>query len=486
MRQQSIEMRINELLAQLVAEVRGSTALGLTDINKFCEDCLVPVLKQALDLPRLRNLNQTEKRNFPAVDLADDDAETAIQVTATPDRRKIIDTLAKFAAHGLHTKYRRLLVYVIVEKQERYSETGVSEAIGGHTDFDINRDVIDYRDVLRALHGKPLETLDVVLRTLERQLTQSRECSLGDNETSKPVREEAFLNLLSIKFPSTLYVADIVFDEDGRRSRRRRGTKVNLRDRVRSLMNQRDIRFSADWTCHKSQVIAFHDLSNPSLPISEIVDQGTVTELAPDEYYGEDADQERVFKSLLHNCLKQALFKKGIQWQDKAEIFIFCPTEDGQVERQETWGSARTTRTVYRRIDNKRDPTRVFNHKHLAFSRQFLCLDDVWFLAIRPEWFFSSDGYKKSRFADKNISWLKKHEWNKNVFTHLRFLVDFLTTEPQDDLFDSIPPEPYPFLRFDSLVCLPDLPALPDNKWLFGESVEKRKRIEYNQEELPF
>lgn len=101
MRQQSTEMRINELFAQLVAEIRGSTALGLTDINKFCEDCLVPVLRHAFDLPRLRNLNQTERRNFPAVDLADDDAETAIQVTATPDRGKVLDTLEKFASHGM-------------------------------------------------------------------------------------------------------------------------------------------------------------------------------------------------------------------------------------------------------------------------------------------------------------------------------------------------------------------------------------------------
>lgn len=481
-----MEMRITELLAQLVAEVRGSTALGLTDINKFCEDCLVPVLKHAFDLSHLRNLNRSEKRNFPAVDLADDDAETAIQVTATPDRGKVMDTLTKFAAHGLHTRYRRLLVYVIIEKKERYSETGVSEALGGHIDFDINRDVLDYRDVLRALHGKSLETLDIVLQTLERQLTPSREWSLGYDETLKPMKEEAFLNLLGIAFPETLYVADIVFDDDGRRSRKRGGTKVNLRDRVRSLMRHRGVQFSADWTCHESQVIAFHDLSDLSLPISQIVDQGTVTELAPDEYYGADEDQERVFKSLLHNCLKQALFKKGIQWQDSEKVFIFCPTEDGQAGRQEAWGPARTTRTVYMRTDNKKDPTKVLIHKHLAFSRQFLCLDDEWFLAIKPEWFFSYDGYKKSRFADKNITWLKKREWNKNVFTHLRFLVDFLTTEPQDDLFESKPPDPYPFLRFGSLVRLPDLPALPDGKWLLAESAEKRRRIASKQEELPF
>jgi hypothetical protein len=171
MKQQSTEMRINELLAQLVIEVRGSTALGLTDINKYCEDCFVPVLKHALGLPGLRNLNQTAKRNFPAIDLADDESETAIQVTATPDKSKVMDTLKKFAAHGQHTNYRRLLIYVITEKQERYSETGVLEALDGRLDFDINRDVLDYRDILQALRGKPLETLDAVQRALEKQVS---------------------------------------------------------------------------------------------------------------------------------------------------------------------------------------------------------------------------------------------------------------------------------------------------------------------------
>ncbi len=396
-----------------------------------------------------------------------------------------MDTLTKFTAHGLYTKYRRLLVYVITERQERYSESGVSDALGGRIEFDINRDVLDYRDILRALHAKPPDTLDAVVRALERQLTRSQDWSLEDGNT-KPKKEEAFLNLIGIKFPSTLYIADILFDDDRRGLRRRGFGKVNLRDRVWSLMKQRGIQFSADWTCHESQIVTFHDLSDSTLPISEIVDRGTVTELTPDEYYGEDEDQERVFKSLLHNCLKQALYKKGIQWQHFTDVFIFCPTEEEQAKRQEAWGPARTTRTVYEKTMNKKDPTKVLIHKHLAFSRQFLHLDDGWFLVIKPEWFFSYDGYKKSRFSDKNITWLKKHEWNKNVFTHLRFLVDFLTAVPTDDLFDGKPPEPYSFLQLGKLVSFADVPALPDTKWLSDETAEKRKRIESDQEEFKF
>jgi hypothetical protein len=64
MKQQALENKISGLLAQLVIEVKGSSALGLTDINKLCEDSLLPVLKNALDLPNLRNLNKASKKEL--------------------------------------------------------------------------------------------------------------------------------------------------------------------------------------------------------------------------------------------------------------------------------------------------------------------------------------------------------------------------------------------------------------------------------------
>lgn len=485
MRQQTAENRINELFAQLIVEVKGSTALGLTDINKFCEDFLVPVLRRALDLPHLRNLNHTEKRNFPAIDLADDEAETAIQVTSTAEKSKVLDTLAKFTTHGLYTKYRRLLIYVLTEKHERYSETGVVEASSGRVDFEIHRDVLDYRDVLRALNGKPLEILAAVTRTLEKQFARASEWSLETEERFTP-KEDVHLNLMKVNFPSTLYIADIDFGDDAPRSRGSRRSRTDLRKKIQDLLKQKRLRFSADWTCHGNQLISFHDLSDFSLPITKIVDQGTVTPLAPSDYYAEGEDQELVFKSLLHNCLKQTLFKKGIQWQDEWEMFIFVSTQEEQLKRQEVWGPSRTARTVYEKKPNKTDPTKTLHHKHLAFRRQFLHLGDEWFLVIKPEWFFSYDGYKKSRYGDKNVTWIKKREWNVNVFAHLRFLLDFLTVVPTDDLIDGKSPALYPFLTFASSVSFSDLPALPDATWLARETAERRKTIEGVQEEFDF
>lgn len=482
MKQQTLEIKISGLLAQLVTEVKGSSALGLTDINKLCEDSLLPVLKNALDLPNLRNLNQASKKNFPAIDLADDESETAIQVTATSERSKITDTLKKFAAHGLNTRYRRLLVYVLTEKKEHYATLDASEYTGANIEFDINRDVIDYRDVLKALHGKPIEILETIARALENQMSTM---TWGTpEETSLCHKENVFLNLLSISFPSELYVGELRFDVEERPPRHER-SRINSRDKVRELLDLHEVRFSSDWTCHENQLVTFHDLSDDQLPLSKIVEKGTVTCLNPKEYYGADENQERVFKSLLHNCLKQDLFRKGVQWQHEADLFIFVPEHDDQMKREVSWNSGKVSRTVYQRKMNKKDPTKVFQCKHLAFDRQFLYLDGGWFLVIKPDWFMSRDGYNESQFGHDSISWLKRHEWNKTVFTHLRFLIDFLTTEPGVDLFNQDHSSKPSFLKFDQLVTFRNVQGIPDNDWIAEESQDRKARIQSEQIEFP-
>ena len=56
-------------------------------------------------------------------------------------------------------------------------------------------------------------------------------------------------------------------------------------------------------------LITFHDLSDSDLPLAEVIDLGTVTPIEPDEFYGANENQERVFKSLLRRCLQQKLYR---------------------------------------------------------------------------------------------------------------------------------------------------------------------------------
>jgi len=64
-----------------VHEVGGFNALNQYHINIHAESFLVPVLNEILGLS-LENLNTTQKKNFPAIDLADFSKRVAFQITS--------------------------------------------------------------------------------------------------------------------------------------------------------------------------------------------------------------------------------------------------------------------------------------------------------------------------------------------------------------------------------------------------------------------
>jgi len=82
-----VQNRINELMARWVASLKGAGSMGHTDLNQVSETVLAPLLREVYGLPGLRNLNTPEAPNYAAVDLGDDGARVAIQVTATADSR---------------------------------------------------------------------------------------------------------------------------------------------------------------------------------------------------------------------------------------------------------------------------------------------------------------------------------------------------------------------------------------------------------------
>ncbi|WP_238500772.1 SMEK domain-containing protein [Ralstonia insidiosa] len=106
-----------DLMAQLEKQVEASSAMGSFDIHKVSEGLVLGVLRELYGWTGLRNLNATEKANFPGIDLADDHAGVAVQVTGTPTLDKIKTTIETFLKHGLEKRYRRLITYVLVRKQ---------------------------------------------------------------------------------------------------------------------------------------------------------------------------------------------------------------------------------------------------------------------------------------------------------------------------------------------------------------------------------
>ena len=103
---------------------------------------LVELLRETCGLQDLRNLN-AEKANFPGLDLADDTAGVAFQVTSERDLPKMLKTLKTSMAHGLHKRYRKIRVFVTSERQNRYKQSSIDAVTAGELAFEkIARDYL--------------------------------------------------------------------------------------------------------------------------------------------------------------------------------------------------------------------------------------------------------------------------------------------------------------------------------------------------------
>ena len=419
-------------LARLSREVEASVAMGHFDINKICEDVFCAIFKEMYGFANLRNLNENDGHNYPGIDLADDEASVAIQVTSDKTLEKVKDSLKTITKHRLHEKYGRIIFYILTRKQGSYSATAVKEICEGKLTFDVSSDILDFTNLAsRAATAEPqrLKRAVDVLRAYMRGC----EVGLADEDFDPPQKppETLSANLLSVYFPGTLYIAELlpeVFDGKNKRNQRKA-----VGEYIRSIHKS----VPSDYEVSANKLITFHGLHNNDNPFSFLVDEGTVEPFDPADYYSIDQDHDRVFKSLLRFCLQQKLHRHRVLWEFREKMFIFLPTEDADNVRRITWtGKKKATRTVFRRTFNRKQPDKVLSTRHFGFAVSFVTVEGDWYVSITPEWFFShGDSYRRSFYGDKLISGLKRMEKNRTVFDQFRFLCTWLTDLDAEDLF---------------------------------------------------
>ncbi len=476
--------RINHLISVLVTEVKGAAELGQTDINVISEDVIKPLFAEVYDLRNIGNLNETERRNFPGIDLADDIKKVAIQVTATPDIGKIKHALKMFIKYELYKKYTRLIVFVLTERQNTYRQSSFESIIEGRFTFDPENDVIDHRNVLRALAHFPIERLDKVRDILESNIGSEHQIIKLSPDVHQS--EKVHLNLLPLTFPSYLYIAELGDDDQHPKSDKRIGQRKLTRGYVRSALAEHGLKFAVDWVCFKNQIVSFHDLGDPHLPLNHVTSLGSVSKIRTEEFYGKNEDYENRFKELLGRCLQQKLFHRGVKWQNTEKLYIFDGV-DGELSRTEQWqGKRDSEREVYNRVMKKNNSNEIYHCKHLAFGTRYIAISGTWYLIIKPDWYFSRDGYNPWSYASERVDWLKKRENNSQVLNHLRFIVYFLKQEKPLELFKES--HPYRFLSFGKLLEFDSTPSLDDDSWNpphpkvnqdFGRKRTKQARLQF-------
>ena len=442
-------VEFRESLARLAEEVRQSVHSNQVNIAHLSESLFCKLLN-ALYGWRLRNLN-VDGTNHPAIDLGDDDARVAVQVTATAASNKIKSTIAKFLEHNLHKRYDRLIILVVTTRQDKYHQKPIDDIVQSRMRFDVRSDIWDYRDLAASATTTSPSRVRVALSELNSYMydhTDALAEEIANPPTSPP--EDLTLNLIPIRLPDTLYIADVTSDA---------GTS---RESVRRWARLQDVTLPSDYEISRNKILTFRRLDEDT-PFRGLFDEGTVTPLDPQDYYGHDAAQERTFKSLLRFLLQQQLFDRDVRWSHESQVFFFCPQSCKVNLRIETWRGRRTSvREVFVRKMKKNKPDEVLSSKHLAFSVSFAIISGAWYVLVKPDWYFSyGDQFEKSRFADEQLTKLKQMEREHSVRNSFRFIASWLTRLSAPDLFL----RPTPQMKFGDPVSLSGGRALDEELW---------------------
>ena len=77
-----------------------------------------------------------------------------------------------------------------------------------------------------------------------------------------------------------------------------------------------------------------------------------------------------------------------------------------------------------------RDRSKVAYYRHSGLKWQFVNLGGEWFCTLTPDYFYSYDGRRESRFSASYLSGIKKLERNQSVLGETRMWAAFLRFEP--------------------------------------------------------
>ncbi|MBZ2210071.1 SMEK domain-containing protein [Massilia soli] len=149
-----IELRTE--LIHLKDHVTAAAKSHLYNTHSLGERVILPVFQKIWGYADMRNLNDQDRTNFPAIDLADDTKFVAVQVSGTETLKKVKGLLTTFLKHGLEAKYKTVFLYVLTEKQESYFQEAIDEITKGRVQFDAKQHILDYTDVCnRAQNASP-------------------------------------------------------------------------------------------------------------------------------------------------------------------------------------------------------------------------------------------------------------------------------------------------------------------------------------------
>ena len=430
MRQLDIENQLRDMISRIIVQVELATSQGRTDINLALEDAFIPILKSVYNLPNLVNLNRKQK-NYPGIDLGDDHDRVSFQITSTTTLDKVKFTVSQFMDRAYYNTFDELYVLMLARKQSSYSQASINDLLTDQFAFNTRKHIIDLTDLLGLVSGLRLAAQERVLAEFRHILGEvNAYIDFSSESVAAPLAITS--NLQSIVFPEAVYVAELKVDDKAviARAKTELGYKGKARGRksvIKMALLLNGVETDA-WVFHDNRLFSFDDIEQCGL--SSIVEQGSVERLeASDLAESSELDNINIFKQLLSAEAQEELKARSVRMHAHDGFFFFCPTQEGQLSRKESWvGKKAAIRRVYDVKFQRKDPTKVAHHQHLSFTLSFTKPAETWYAQIVPSWYYSYNGYIRSNWHEDLLSQQKRLEHNSSVRNLVRFLAYFLSS----------------------------------------------------------
>lgn len=183
-------------------------------------------------------------------------------------------------------------------------------------------------------------------------------------------------------------------------------------------------------------VIGFQRLDGP--PWHRVCDTNAAEAFDTDEWaHSDEEERRREFVELLNRSLL-AKVRPEMNFDPKLNLYYFKASED----RSDV--VLPSGRRVFRSYFNKRDGSIIY-YRHSGFHAHFVQVDERWHLEITPDYLFTNDGSRVSRFNAENRKKIKRIEHNDAVRQQVVAFARYLGRP------SSLLDEPYEFLQFGEL-----------------------------------
>lgn len=191
-----------------------------------------------------------------------------------------------------------------------------------------------------------------------------------------------------------------------------------------ALQRDSELELPYDFVVKGGRLLAWSPVDGTALA-KATEDGGTV--VPSGELMEGDADNERLLVWMLNAALRHDV-REDCVYHRKRQMLYFKATPGLRLRRLNTGG--KHLRTVFKGHPKKSDPGKMAYYKHSGLQWQFLNLNGEWFCTLTPDYFYSYDGRKESRYSASYLSGIKKLERNQAVLGETRMWAAFLRFEP--------------------------------------------------------